>query len=121
MNPDGHSPLPHETRFKALDGLRGVAVAMVFAFHAYPGYFPGAFIGVDIFFVLSGFVITLSLLADPNLKRFYLHRAFRILPPVIPVLIFAALTGSTWLEVTGAATSAMNWLRAFEVTDGDRL
>src|SRR5260370_39211761 len=64
-----------------LDGLRGMAIVMVLAFHL--GFLPGGSLGVDVFFVLSGFLIT-TLLAEEwqrrgsiNLKLFYLRRALR--------------------------------------------
>jgi peptidoglycan/LPS O-acetylase OafA/YrhL len=78
-----------------LDGLRGVAVLMVLAFHF--GFLPGGSIGVDIFFVLSGFLIT-TILAEEwrdrgaiGLRRFYIRRALRLLPAFALLLaMFAA-------------------------------
>ncbi len=74
-----------------LDGLRGLAILAVLAFHL--GLLPGGFLGVDLFFVLSGFLIT-SLLVEEwerrgsiSLKRFYLRRALRLLPALFAVLL----------------------------------
>lgn len=67
-----------------LDGLRGVAILLVLAFHL--GFVPGGSLGVDVFFVLSGFLITTLLVEEwqrcgaISLKRFYLRRALRLLP-----------------------------------------
>lgn len=82
----------------ALDGLRAVAVALVFVTHAFPSTpFPGG-LGVDVFFVISGFLITLILLKQwrthltIRLKRFYFGRLVRLYPPLIAmVLVFASL------------------------------
>lgn len=83
-------------RLPQLDGLRGVAILMVFATHAL--HVPGLWMGVDLFFVLSGFLITrilLRLRIKPRetgyWRPFYVRRAQRILPPYIGLLIFAAL------------------------------
>jgi len=68
----------------ALDGLRGVAIAAVLLYHAYG--LPGGYLGVDLFFVLSGFLITALLLEEHqsrggiSLRDFYLRRARRLLP-----------------------------------------
>src|SRR3979490_1631714 len=65
------------------DGLRAVAVIAVVAFHAFPTYFPGGFIGVDVFFVISGFLIT-GIIArhlarrDFSVAAFYGRRIRRI-------------------------------------------
>src|SRR5205085_3533630 len=53
-----------------IDGLRAVAVVSVILFHAYPKLAPGGFVGVDAFFVISGFLITSLILNDLNEKRF---------------------------------------------------
>src|SRR6266851_3132252 len=80
----------------ALDGLRGVCILAVLVFHAGVNSWMGV-IGVDTFFVLSGFLITGLLLEewDENggisIKRFYARRALRLLPALVVVL--AALMG----------------------------
>src|SRR3954462_2532534 len=81
-------------RVPGLDGLRAVAVAAVLVYHADPDWLPGGFLGVDLFFVLSGFLIT-TLLIDELHRRpagslrfgnFYLRRARRLLPALFAVV-----------------------------------
>ena len=83
---------PRLTYLRALDGLRGIAVLAVVLYHFAPGRAPGGFIGVDIFFVLSGFLIT-SLLVNEwevgrriSLLAFWGRRARRLLPALFLVL-----------------------------------
>ena len=77
---------------KEIDGLRALAVVPVILFHARVPFLPGGFIGVDIFFVISGYLIT-SLLAEEltagtyGLARFYERRARRILPALFLVML----------------------------------
>lgn len=83
-----------------IDGLRAIAVFSVLAFHALPNAFPGGFAGVDIFFVISGFLITRIILNDIENKQFkfssfYARRIRRIFPALITVLLFCLLAG--WL------------------------
>ena len=83
----------------ALDGLRGVAVIGVILFHA--GVVSGGFLGVDLFFVLSGFLITSLLLKEReeqqrvDLLQFWVRRARRLLPPLLLVLTAVALYAAT--------------------------
>ena len=69
-----------------IQGLRAVAVLLVIAGHAFPGLFPAGFIGVDIFFLISGYVITSMLMRDVEkplrsyLVDFYARRIRRIIP-----------------------------------------
>ncbi len=77
----------------ALDGVRAIAVSAVLLYHGNLGWFSGGFLGVDVFFVLSGYLIT-SVLLDARranggplgLPRFYLHRARRLLPALFLML-----------------------------------
>src|SRR5687767_12420525 len=81
--------LPH---LQALDGLRGVAVLAVVLYHFLPRVAPGGFLGVDLFFVLSGFLITSLLVREWQssgriaLTAFWARRARRLLPALFLVL-----------------------------------
>ena len=81
----------------ALDGLRGLAVAAVLAYHAGFSWAQGGFLGVDAFFVLSGYLITALLLAERrgtaaiDLRGFWLRRARRLLPALFLVLCWVAI------------------------------
>jgi peptidoglycan/LPS O-acetylase OafA/YrhL len=75
-----------------IDGLRAIAVLAVIAFHAAPAALPGGFVGVDIFFVISGYLIGSILLAEMaagrfSFVRFYSRRVKRIFPALIIVLL----------------------------------
>ena len=85
-----------------IDGLRAIAILSVVTFHAFPAYFRGGFVGVDMFFVISGFLIT-SLIVK-NLKSddfsfidFYQRRIRRIFPALVLVLTACFLFGSAVL------------------------
>ncbi|MDI3563926.1 acyltransferase family protein [Bradyrhizobium sp. Arg816] len=85
-----------------VDGLRAVAVSLVVLFHAYPSAFPGGFIGVDIFFVISGYLITGIVARDLRLGRFsligfYARRARRIFPALLIVLAATLVVGYRWM------------------------
>lgn len=81
-----------------IDGLRAIAVLAVVIFHAYPAEFSAGYFGVDIFFVISGYLITGIILADLkngtfNIARFYASRIKRIFPALIIVLFLTLATG----------------------------
>jgi peptidoglycan/LPS O-acetylase OafA/YrhL len=84
-----------------LDGLRALAVAGVVLYHAGVSWMPGGFLGVDVFFVLSGYLITSLLLAERRregrvgFKAFWLRRARRLLPAVALVIFVCLLAAST--------------------------
>ena len=86
------------------DGLRAVAVLAVVLFHAFPSALRGGFVGVDIFFVISGYLITGILLADLragqfSLGRFYARRVRRIFPALVVVLLATYALG--WFSLYG--------------------
>ena len=80
-----------------IDGLRAIAVTLVVAFHAFPKLVPGGFIGVDVFFVISGYLITKILFRDSKLSlspmAFYIRRANRIFPALIVVFVASLIAG----------------------------
>lgn len=81
-----------------IDGLRAIAVSMVLAVHAFPSRLPNGYVGVDVFFVISGFLITSILLRELSegsysLRDFYVRRVNRILPGLLLVLMFVLLAG----------------------------
>lgn len=85
-----------------LDGLRAIAVLSVVLFHAGLKRFEGGFVGVDIFFVLSGFLITSIILKEIEENRFsfsdfYERRIRRLLPPIIPVIVLTGILSSFFL------------------------
>jgi peptidoglycan/LPS O-acetylase OafA/YrhL/lysophospholipase L1-like esterase len=89
-----------------VEGLRGVAILSVVVFHAFPGLLPGGFVGVDIFFVISGYLVTQLLMRRLETGRlsvadFYAARIRRVFPALM--LMFAAVTlASCWLLAPAA-------------------
>jgi len=85
-----------------IDGLRTVAVSIVIAFHAWPQLLPGGFIGVDIFFVISGYLIS-QIIIKQTLKNkfcysdFYTRRIKRIYPTLLAVLSTVSILSCTTL------------------------
>ncbi|MGB6058359.1 MAG: acyltransferase family protein [Microthrixaceae bacterium] len=90
--------IPH---LRALDGLRGLAVLLVLLSHFSPDIAPGGFLGVDLFFLLSGFLITSLLVAEVessgavSLRGFWLRRARRLFPALLAVV--GAVLAVTWM------------------------
>ncbi len=106
---DGDNPLgvtagANRGAYRAdIDGLRAVSVLAVVGFHAFPRWVPGGFIGVDVFFVISGYLISGIILGDAasgrfSLRNFYARRARRLLAALIPVLLACLVAG--WLLMT---------------------
>lgn len=123
--------LPHATRLRhlpALDGLRGLALLGVLLFHA-QGALPGGYLGVDLFFVLSGYLITSLLLAEQRdtgriaLSAFWLRRARRLFPALLSLMPVVAIYGRYFArpeqlrEVRAQALAALayvaNWQAIF--------
>ena len=115
------------TRLPGLDGLRALAVIAVIAFHEQLSAFPGGFLGVDVFFVLSGYLITDLLVAQWNrhghlaLRGFWARRARRLLP-ALGVLLVAVTAATAVIEpaqmtalrdaLLAAVTYSSNWWQA---------
>jgi len=80
-----------------VQGLRAIAVLLVVLYHFWPGRLPGGYVGVDVFFVISGFLITGHLMREIDatggvrLAQFWARRARRLLPASLLVLLFCAL------------------------------
>ena len=88
-----------------IDGLRAVAILSVVAFHLSPEKLPGGFVGVDIFFVISGFLISSILFKSLKsggfgFRDFYVHRIRRIFPALVLVLFSCAMYG--WFRLMQA-------------------
>jgi peptidoglycan/LPS O-acetylase OafA/YrhL len=118
------SPTPGRSRMSGLDGLRAIAVAGVLLYHAGVRSLPGGFLGVDLFFVISGFLITWLLVAERrhagsiSIRRFYLRRARRLLPALVTMvatttgfmaLFFRADLAQARGDVAAAAGYFSNW------------
>ena len=83
---------------KDIDGLRGIAILTVVLFHAFPDHVPGGFIGVDIFFVISGYLITKIIKSDLEQGNFsylgfYARRIRRLFPSLIVTIIGCFVAG----------------------------
>jgi peptidoglycan/LPS O-acetylase OafA/YrhL len=91
--------LEHATNYRPdIDGLRAIAIIAVVVFHAFPRLVPGGYLGVDVFFVISGFLISSIVArrlqaADFSFVEFYANRARRIFPALLVVLLATALVG----------------------------
>jgi peptidoglycan/LPS O-acetylase OafA/YrhL len=93
-----------------IDGLRGLAVGLVVAYHAFPKFRTGGFVGVDVFFVISGYLITLLVLSGLQsgtfvLIEFYRRRVRRIVPALLVVVAACCIFG--WLLLL---PSELRWL-----------
>jgi peptidoglycan/LPS O-acetylase OafA/YrhL len=120
----------HRTHYRPdIDGLRAVAVLLVLGYHAAPGLVPGGFIGVDIFFVISGYLIAGLIWTDIDLGKFsllmfYARRCRRIIPALAVVLaatwaigwnmLFADEFENLGQHVVGGALFAANLVLARE-------
>ena len=112
-----------------IDALRALAVLAVFLYHAGVGWMPGGFLGVDVFFVISGYLITSLLLSEfrrgghVNLWKFWLRRARRLLPAVgvliaVTMVVAAIVVPEQMPQLRGDAISSLgyfaNWHFIFE-------
>ncbi|MEV7085702.1 acyltransferase [Streptomyces sp. NPDC093085] len=114
-------------RVHGVDGLRALAVILVLVYHLTPDLLPGGALGVDVFFTISGFVITRLLLAefartgDVAMRSFYWRRWLRLVPALLAVCAFCAVLALTtrlpsfdgaWAAIVLAATFLVNIVRA---------
>jgi peptidoglycan/LPS O-acetylase OafA/YrhL len=118
-------------RLSGLDGLRAVAVLAVLLFHADSSLLPGGFLGVDLFFVISGYLITRILLNELgetgklDLAQFYLRRMFRLVPAVVGVVV-AVTVGSVlvWHDelptLQGSALSSLGYVANWWLVDAQQ-
>ena len=106
-------------RLAGLDGLRAIAVISVIFYHFLPDTLRGGYVGVDLFFVISGFLITGLFVRSRGLRAFWARRARRLLPALALVVVTcsaaAFVIGGDVLvgigsQVLGAATFSSNWL-----------
>lgn len=116
-----------------IQGLRAVAVLLVVAFHLYPNRVPGGYVGVDVFFVISGFLITshinreLVATGTVRLRRFWARRIRRLLPASLLVLGVSAvavvllLPATVWSQtarqIGASALYVQNWALAADAVD----
>lgn len=116
----------------AIDGLRAIAVIAVILYHLGFNWIPGGFLGVDLFFVISGYVITRLLLdsiqrsGGLDLRGFYAGRIRRLLPPLLFMLVITTIFVGVWApdsmrrlltDAPFALTGLMNWWLVFKKQD----
>ena len=106
--PAGPGHVDPESRLAPLDGMRALAVTAVILFHASPSWATGGYFGVDLFFVLSGYLITSLLLAEwrPSggiaLRAFWSRRARRLLPALFLMLAVVGAAAALFPQVLGS-------------------
>ena len=115
-----------------IQALRAVAVTMVIVYHFWPGALPGGFVGVDVFFVISGYLITSHLQRHPpasirSFTEFWSRRVLRLIPAAAAAilgtlaLVLVTLSSAEWLAGAKHAAASMlyveNWLLISEATD----
>lgn len=116
--PRGYAP--------ALDGVRALAVVAVIVYHAGASWLPGGFLGVDVFFVMSGYLVTALMQRERDragricLTAFWVRRARRLLPALVLMLVVVCslafglerdLNAGLRTQVLGALTYSSNWLQ----------
>ena len=116
----------------AIDGLRAIAVIAVMLYHLGVSWIPGGFLGVDLFFVISGYVITRLLLdsiqerGGLDLRDFYMARIRRLLPPLVFMIVVTSIVVGLWAPDTSkkfltdapfSLFGGMNWWLVFNHQD----
>ena len=124
-DPTATDPKMPRYQLRGLDGIRALAALAVLVYHVAPNWLPGGFLGVDVFFVLSGFLITALLTREQRLtgridvRAFWLRRFRRLVPAVtLTVLVTVPLAAvvnrdflvGIWYQVLGTLTYTYNWV-----------
>ena len=126
--------VPRKSEVRAdIQALRAIAVGAVMVFHLWPNRLTGGYVGVDVFFVISGFLITSHLLGEIDATgrlrptRFWARRAKRLVPASMTVLLLTAVAVVTWVpkalwhqfltEIMASTVQAQNWLLAHDSVD----
>ncbi|WP_010523756.1 acyltransferase family protein [Nesterenkonia sp. F] len=120
-----------------IQGLRALAVLLVVVYHFWPDHLPGGYVGVDVFFVISGYLITAHLFKEAvstgtvRLGRFWARRIRRLLPASLLVLLVTALgvvafmPSTVWentqRQITASALYVQNWLLAADSVEYSRM
>lgn len=114
---------------RGLDGIRALAALAVLAYHLLPGFAKGGFLGVDVFFVLSGFLITSLLVSEKerhgkiSLKKFWVRRVRRLFPAAFLMAIVTVIVAACFSldllagivpQFFGVVTFSYNWVEIFE-------
>ena len=122
----------HHSWRPEIQGLRAIGVATVILFHLWPAQVSGGYVGVDVFFVISGFLITQMLLREAeayrrvSLLNFYCRRIRRLLPAATLVLLIVAVFvpilplprwHETGVQIAASALYLQNWQLAWLATD----
>lgn len=116
----------------AIDGLRAIAVLAVMFYHLGFSWIPGGFLGVDLFFVISGYVITRLILdsiaqsGGLDLRKFYIARARRLLPALLFMIVTTTIAIGIWApdtikrlvtDIPFSLTGMMNWWLVYRQQD----
>ena len=133
MTDGGQVALGSHAHRRDIEGLRAIAVVLVLLYHLGVSGFAGGYVGVDVFFVVSGYLITNSLLSDSRresglkLRNFYARRIRRLLPISGVVLISTAIASAFILEpgrirdvgvdAISSGLFSSNWVFAGRATD----
>ncbi|MBC7405719.1 MAG: acyltransferase [Cytophaga sp.] len=108
------STAAHDAKYRSdIDGLRAIAVCLVILYHAWPTLVPGGYVGVDIFFVISGYLITKIIFAEMeqgsfSISNFYARRIRRIFPALLVVVAFTFCVGWLYLPVKEFKSLGLN-------------
>lgn len=131
--PNQHQPTYKKASFRLdIQALRAIAVAGVVLYHMWPHRLPGGFVGVDVFFVISGYLITSHLATTPPqnarmVADFWARRVKRLLPASLLVLVCTGISAyflaptSTWhdtgKQIVASALYIQNWVLSFDSVD----